>query len=258
MNIVQLCGGLGNQLFQYSFGRAQMSNGIEVRYDDVWYEKFGGDRPYRLDKFNINVKITPFIRQKDIYDRKFSLNLLKTDNRNFSGYWQYLAYYTDILPILKKELCVREEFYTKQYLRLRDQITVNPSVSIHVRRGDYLGLDPNLFPIQPLRYYFEALEHVKGDLFIFSDDIPWCKENLKKEYFSRPITFVNLVDYLDLELMRSCTHNIICASSFSWWAAMLNNNPNKVVVAPTQWVVNKRQYDNYNNKIHYPKDWIKL
>ena len=261
MNVVQLCGGLGNQLFQYAFGRVQKHNGIDVRYDDVWYETYGRGRPYRLDKFNIDVKIDPFVNQRFIKENReheFSPHLMKLDNYNFSGYWQYLGYYTGILDILRKELRVREEFYTEKYLKLHKQITEKPSVSIHVRRGDYIGLNKPLFQIMPLTYYFKALEHLEGDLFIFSDDIPWCKENFKQAYFSRKVTFVGMIDYLDYELMKSCKHNIISGSSFSWWPAILNDTPGKKVVAPERWIVTVRDEENYNNKIHYLKEWIKI
>ncbi len=260
MNIIKLCGGIGNQLFQYAFGRVQMANGIDVRYDVSWFKKYEEIRPYRLGKFNINLKLGPFLKQKTIIEGGCDLDLLKVDNCNFSGYWQYLAYYdqSGILPTLRNEFYVREEFYTSDYLNLRKQIIEVPSVSIHVRRGDYIGADPTLFQIQPLSYYFKALSHVKGNLFIFSDDLPWCKEYFKEDYFSRQITFVGLVDYLDFDLMRLCESNIICSSSFSWWAAYLNDNPKKIVVAPERWIVGAINEPRYNNKIHYPKSWIKI
>jgi len=261
MNVIQLCGGLGNQLFQYLFGKVQKLNGIAVMYDDTWYEKYGDSRPYRLDKFNVDVKTEPFVNQKTLREHRengFSPHLMKLDNRNFSGYWQYLGYYKDILSVLRKELCIREEFYTEKYLKLYKQVIEKSSVSIHVRRGDYVGLNKSLFQVMPLTYYFKALEYVEGDLFIFSDDLPWCKENFKQDYFSRKVTFVGMDDYLDYELMKACTHNIISGSSFSWWPAILNDSPEKKVVAPKRWIVTRRDAENYNNKIHYPKSWIKI
>ncbi len=258
MNVIQLCGGLGNQLFQYAFGQLQMGNGIDVGYNTSWFNKYKETRPYRLDKFNTNLKLSPYLKQKTIIEKSYDAGLLKAVNCNFNGYWQYLAYFVNILPVLQKEFCVREEYHTKEYLHLRDKITAAPSVSIHVRRGDYLGSDSEILQIMPLSYYFEALQYTKGDLYIFSDDMTWCKENFSRAYFSRKVTFVQLTDYLDFELMKLCDHNIISRSTFSWWPAILNDNPKKIVVAPKLWVIKKIDLKGYNNKIHYPKEWIKI
>jgi hypothetical protein len=142
MNVIHLCGGLGNQLFQYAFGRVQQERGASVRYNPAWYKRTQSPpRPYRLNKFNIDIQISPYLRQPLIKEERYDSAYLKMNNVNFHGYWQYLPYYNNILPILKKELCVREEFYTEEFLNLRKQITDSPSVSIHVRRQDYVGRD---------------------------------------------------------------------------------------------------------------------
>jgi hypothetical protein len=258
MNVIKMMGGLGNQLFQYSFGKAQESNGIEVRYLTTWFEyiqrRSANPRPYRLDMFKVNVVNSLFLKtQSLIKEDGFDINLLKTDNHNFHGYWQYLAYHENNLPILRKEFCVQEKHHTKEFLELMYQILEKPSVSVHVRKGDYVG-NKGLNDL-PLSYYMEAVKLVKGDLYIFSDDINWCKHNLKSVYFSRKINFIHLQDYLDFELMKFCNHNIISGSTFSWWAAMLNENPEKIVVAPSGWISGANKQD---DALYYPKAWIKI
>lgn len=263
MNIIEICGGLGNQLFQYALGRAQMENGIRVKYDLSWYKRREKKHPrsYQLDKFHVNVKIGSFTasRNKKFFREKgFDLSLLKKDNCNFKGYWQYFAYYADILPILKKEFRVKEEFHTKKFLNLKEKVINNNPTSIHVRRTDYISEKGLCFGYLPFRYYFNAItEKIKGDLFIFSDDMQWCKEHFKQDYFLQKITFVHLKDYLDFELMRLCNNNIIANSSFSWWPACLNDNPEKIVVVPrqkTQWLADT----SLDAKERYNKNWIKM
>ncbi len=254
MNVIEFAGGLGNQLFQYAFGRAQKHNGIDVRYDIRWYERYPRDKPprlYRLDKFHTNVKVG-FVGRRYFSEEGFHLNLLKKTDCNFKGYWQYYKYYENIVPILREEFSVKKEFHTEEFLRLKEEIITNNSTSIHVRRGDYNI--PTGFGCLPFRYYCIALKHTEGDLYIFSDDMDWCKKYFNPLYFERKIIFVHLDDYLDLELMKLCKYNIIANSSFSWWAAYLNDNLEKVVVAPWHYLDEKK----YISKGRYPEDWIKI
>jgi len=248
MNVIKLYGGLGNQMFQYAFGRTMEFNGIQVKYDLSWFydhsrqvhpkkwDKF--PRPYRLDKFNTNVKEGSILNQNSIKERRVDLNLLKIDGCTFQGYWSSFKYSEAILDVLRHDFTLKDTSYTEEFIRLKKIITSTNSVSLHVRRGDYIGR--NGFQILPLKYYFEALLKVKGDLFIFSDDIPWCKQYFKEDYFSRKITFIDLEDYLSFELMKFCKHNIIANSTFSRWAAYLNNNPEKIVIAPSGWGLSDR------------------
>lgn len=243
MNVIKIYGGLGNQFFQYAFGKMMETNGIEVKYDLSWYydnsikihpKRWAAfPRPYRLDEFNTNVKVGSFLNQKTIRENGVDLSLLKTDNCNFQGYWSSFKYSEAILPVLRQEFSLRSISYTEEFLKVREAIAGVNSVSIHIRRGDYIGREG--FQVLPLKYYFESLLKVKGDLFVFSDDIPWCKNNFKEDFFSRKITFVDLEDYLSLELMKLCKYNITANSTFSRWAAYLNDNPEKVVIAPPRW-----------------------
>ena len=257
MNVIHLCGGIGNQLFQYAFGRVQQERGVDVRYNLSWYKITQlPPRPYRLDKFKIDIKVSPFIRQPIIKESGFSLSYSKMENVNFHGYWQYLPYYKDILPILRKELCIREEFYTEEFLDLRRQIIENPSVSLHVRRQDYL--DRSGFGCLSLTYYFAALKKVEGDVFIFSDDIEWCKHTFKEDKLLRKITFINLQDYLVLELMKCCKHHILANSTFSWWAGILDEKTDGIIITPARYIVATGAIKSRDMWLHYPEHWIKI
>jgi hypothetical protein len=232
MNVIKLIGGLGNQMFQYALGKNMMLKGFDVAFDDRWYNPDRvPPRPYVLDKFNTKVKFSHFLpRQKLIKEGGYSQTKLR-DNCNFSGYWQNPIYHKDALSILKNEFCVKEEYYTDVFLRKREEISNCNSVSVHVRRTDYFDCD---FYTMPIDFYHDAIEFVKtikyvDKVYVFSDDMQWCKENFKD------VEFVSGLNYLDFELMKTCKHNILQGnSSFSLWAAYLNDNPDKMVVMPKQ------------------------
>jgi len=263
MNVVQLAGGVGNQIFQYAFAKAQMVKGTDVSCTPPWPGWKGSHpRQYVIDKFYTDMVTSPLIKNNQrIVERTyqlrnhilFDMRLLKMTDCNFEGYWQYYAYYKNIIPLLKKEFQVKEKFYTKKFLDMRRRILDNESVSVHIRRTDYVG--NKAYGAFPFSYYLSAVQQVEGDLFIFSDDIPWCKEKFKKEYFSRRVVFVHLAEYLDFELMRLCKHNVSANSTFSYWASLLNPNPDKKVVVSGKWLADT-QVD--NDELHFPKEWIKL
>ena len=255
MNVILIAGGLGNQLFQYAFGKSMMQNGIDVRFNLRWSSrKENCFRPYRLNKFKTCITMGTGTH-KVICERNvigYDLELLKKDGFTFAGYWQYLPYFIDILPTLRNEFCVREEFFTDEFLLLRERILCTNSVGMHVRRGDYVYQKG--FHDLPFSYYLNAINYIDGELFIFSDDIPWCKEKFKESYFSRKITFVSLIDYLDFELLKLCTHQVTANSTFSFWAALLNDKPDKIVISPDKWLGD----DVIDDERRFPKEWIKI
>jgi len=124
--------------------------------------------------------------------------------------------------------------------------------SIHVRRGDYLNL-PKAYTHLGMDYYLQAMDIIKSERYlIFSDDINWCKRNFVGQQF---VFAENNVAPIDLFLQSSCEHNIIANSSFSWWAAYLNKNPDKKVIAPTQWFGPDLPH---NTKDLIPTSWTKI
>lgn len=126
-------------------------------------------------------------------------------------------------------------------------------VSLHVRRTDYLQT-PDFHTNQTMDYYNQAINHfcsIDNICFlIFSDDINYCK----KTFVSIPCKFTSNKNYIDLMLMSKCHHNIIANSSFSWWGAYLNENPNKIVIAPKKWVGGEK----LNTNDLCPPEWIRI
>ncbi len=285
MIIIKLNGGLGNQLFQYSLGRK-----LSIKNNDIFKLDLSGleknkDRRYSLGNFNI---IENFATDKDIkkikkngfrnmidrlkpyYKRSiikykgydFDPNILKlAGNFYLDGYWQSEKYFKDIENILRKEITLKEPLSDK-HLELTGHIKSSNSVSVHIRRGDYVTNKKfsSVYNLLNEKYYQEAVEFIAGKIndprfFIFSDDINWAKQNLNIPY---PKIFVSgengAKDYEELILMSLCKHNIIANSSFSWWGAWLNQNPHKIVISPSRWFNNK----DGNIKDLIPENWVKL
>ena len=285
MNVVRVMGGLGNQLFQYAFGKAQMRNGIDVQFKLPTGKEVARSgtrrkewpRPYCLDKFCLELQPSEYLKQETIHEhmivgagfsgiRKLEdghdLSLLKRTDCNFEGYWQHIVYFQDFLPLLRKEFQIKKEFQTEEFLRLSKEITsCKDSVSMHVRRGDYV-LQGGFHEL-PFKYYFEALSLTKGDIYIFSDDIPWCKEKFKEEYISRKITFVQLEVHLDFALMRLCKHHIIANSTLSYMMAILEDHLDNVIVVPSGWISGARELGDKElmekaNGMYYYDRWLKI
>ncbi|HEY3415711.1 MAG TPA: alpha-1,2-fucosyltransferase, partial [Armatimonadota bacterium] len=143
-----------------------------------------------------------------------------------------------------------------------DAVTGCASVALHIRRGDYVSVKKNLRfnGVCSVEYYQAALDLLLKKVehphaFIFSDDIPWARENL---HLNIPTTFVDhndaRRDYEDLRLLSHCRHHIIANSTFSWWGAWLAAWPGQVVIAPRRWFRSKA----YNTKDIVPEHWLRL
>ncbi|MEY4440678.1 MAG: hypothetical protein RLY49_304 [Candidatus Parcubacteria bacterium] len=285
MIITKLKGGLGNQLFQYAFGRYLAEKNKDIlKLDIIGLQQNSKDtlRFYLLDKFNITSEIADYNEISPIKNpfgflskafrflktkllRKFYIrfekHLLKLKgNIYLDGYFQSELYFKEIEPIIKKEFTLKNPL-SQLTQKIEEQIrNASASVSIHIRRGDYVT-DPSAAKTHGtcnLNYYAQAISKVSSSIvnptfFIFSDDIEWVKENLKVKsatYVSNP----NLTEYEELILMSKCKHNIIANSTFSWWAAWLNSNPSKIVIAPKQW---RKDIDSDKLQI-LPKTWIQI
>lgn len=126
------------------------------------------------------------------------------------------------------------------------------TTSIHIRRTDYLPIQ-DCHPVQPMSYYQQAIEICNTSRYlVFSDDIDWCKENFKGDQFT---IMEGNSPTVDLLMQSRCSNNIIANSSFSWWGAWLNTNPNKQVVAPNHWFGSKLSH---NTQDLCPPNWIKI
>ena len=259
MIISKIQGGLGNQLFQYAYAKhLSYKYNTEVRFDIRFYElDLKPKRDFVLDRFpntfpntDINVSlIGPLYHIADDFNYK---ELPKPVGCNYylDGYWQSEKYFKESSDLIRKDFKPSDEIVTK--LSSTPLIDTN-TISLHVRRTDYVTSN-GYHPVQSIEYYQKAIETI-GDydyIFVFSDDIKWCKDNLK---FDNMVFMEGFTDIEDLYLMSMCKHNVIANSSFSWWGAWLNNNIDKKVVAPLKWFGDTA---NLNTSNIIPDNWIKL
>lgn len=274
MKIVRITGGLGNQMFQYAFYLSLKERFTDVKLDITPYTVSQFHYGYELGEVfgikadlatieeihylinNSNSKLsTIFIERQFNFDKKvFEIE----GEVLFYGYWQTEKYFKSIEGIIKKEFVFKRPLDNKN-IELVDQINEVNSVSLHIRRGDYVSIK-NLAHICTLEYYQKAVKLIKEKIskpvfYIYSDEIEWVKENISLE---EDIIFVDWNkgedSYKDMQLMSLCKHNILANSSFSWWAAWLNNNKNKMVIAPSRWFNNKT--DDIRDLIL--DDWFKI
>lgn len=254
MNVVRIYGGLGNQMFQYAFGKAVQETGSSVSYDISWFKHAQIDRMFCLDRFNTNMTFSNYLGLRVVKENGFTTKFIQEKDCVFAGYWQSPKYHEKVFPILKKEFTIKEKFYTSEFLELRDKILKENSVAVHVRRGDFLSHRRHL--VVPLEYFQRAMSIICSlkeglTFYVFSDDIPWCKNNFSD------VTFVHQEEYLDFELVKLCKHHIMPNSTFSLWASYLNGEG--INIAPTQW--DKDPVDQelrVHTKCLLPNDWIKL
>ena len=273
MVVIQLQGGLGNQLFQYATARAlTLERNDQLMIDKSAYENYKL-HAYGLHHFNIRGSFykedhnyvrkvkSVFQSRLDYEEDSFQYNPdifdFKEDKIVLKGYFQSEKYFSKHRKVLLEELDCLTEFTQKSKSMLNLINGVN-AVSIHIRRGDFLKYD--VHNTDKSVYYEKAMliieEKVKNpEYFIFSDDMEWVKANFKTRHTTHYVDFNDAsTNYEDLKLMSACQNNIIANSSFSWWGAWLNTNKDKIVVAPEQWF-NGDMYD-YCDVI--PETWIKI
>lgn len=209
-----------------------------------------------LKKYPLNSLSFNIINQSN-----YSYDLVTNSTKIYlTGNWQN----NDIIENHRKSLI--SEYKPKQSISEENNhylmsISSSNSVALHFRRGDYVSkpLSRKVHTICSNDYYSEGIELLRRktnnlQLFIFSDDIMWVKDNFD---FKDNVTYISNEgpEFEHLYLMSQCKHQITANSTFSWWAAWLNNNPEKIVITPEYWYYDKKLNDTV---IRIPKDWLKI
>ena len=287
MIVIKICGGIGNQMFQYALYTTFKEQGKEVYLDidglDSFIENHGWSDIFKVFELSYDIvkdsdKVILYdnaqdwisrIRRKILGRKKthiienregnFQLEILSSKEAYLEGYWQSEKYFEENKDKIKYLYRFKTEPSNNCKAMMKQIGEVSGSVSIHVRRGDYLqGINNNIYGgICNESYYRSAIKLFKQRVenptfFCFSNDIEFCKEKFRNEDF----IFVDCNDeynaWMDMMLMSMCKHNIIANSSFSWWGAWLNSNQEKMVVAPRTWLNTKEMKD------ICPDNWIRL
>ncbi len=267
--LVRIWGGLGNQLFQYAYARALKENGADVKLDlkKAYANAFPQNRKYTqrhnsIQNFNISIGSIDvekygkyqYIQRNNLknkiiyklanhglwkykyceqngyfYDKKYENIRGKC---YVKGWFQAENYFKHIRNELLKELTPKKKIKISD--ELRQAFENSESVAVHVRRGDYVKMQQDL----SVSYYIRAMKYIENyyqnpQFLFFSDDIEWVKKHIKTD---RKCFYVSgdmhLQDYEELFIMSKCKSIIISNSTFSWWGAWLNQNPEKKIIAP--------------------------
>ena len=289
MIVVQLSGGLGNQMFQYAAGRALAArHGAQLVLDSSWIEGQGGAvstevRRYELGCFELEAPITPVeqvarLHRSVLPSRRPLLRELEEppfgqpcpellqapDNTYLRGYWQNITYFEEAESLLRRDFDFRPEI-AAPWTELAREIdeTALPAVSLHVRRSDYVtdpGARDRMGTLEP-DYYSRALDALgfgvgSMRLFVFTDDPVWCAANLRLS--EQDVVVGGRRADGDgasiMHLMTLCDHHVVANSSFSWWGAWLNPSPAKIVVAPRPWLQDSR----WEEEGRIPPDWVRI
>ncbi|TXJ24991.1 MAG: alpha-1,2-fucosyltransferase [Chitinophagaceae bacterium] len=283
MVISKIYGGLAGQMLQYAIGRhLSIKYNTHLLIDTYWYKKPGNPqfpRDFGLKRLNTQcIEIASYswlwwqVRLSGRFNRFPGLPFKVIKEKDYSvfdpsmlelganvlldGYWNSYKYFEPVRSQLMKEFSPAD-LPDERNRECLNMIQSQNSVSIHFRRGDYALT--SFHGILSRDYYEAAIAKITAEisnpyLFIFSDEPKWVIENMR---FSFPYKIVDFnkdeKNYWDIELMKNCKHNIIANSGFSWWAGWLNENPEKIVIAPEKWInTDKTRIDNI------PADWFLL
>lgn len=301
MIVVQLTGGLGNQLFQYAFARhLALLNESELLLDTTQVTSRSDPahrRKFKLYHFAVEapevhwdspfsisfrtpsarysrrpVPVLPRLlgksrRLTDLSESYFHYDPTALASRGdfyVTSYWQSHYYFDDIASQIRSDLQLRDPL-SHEHMFIKNQIEADSgSVALIVRRGDFAN-HPHHSKFHGCcshEYYHLALERIGSSvanphLYVFSDDIPWVRENMQ---FNYPVTFMDQpydhleYDYIDMHLISCCRHHIIANSTFGWWGAWLGSAHDSIVIAPKRWFLDA----SLNTADVVPSQWIRL
>jgi len=276
MVIIQIEGGLGNQMFQYALYLSFIDRGVTAKLDISKFKNEFAHNGYELEKvFNLNASYCSVAEKPILKALSKILHVLTKHPYKEKEHWQWV-YHQEVATIklgFLKGYWQSEKYFLNISSKIREKfnfpspqgdknkealikITTHNSVSVHIRRGDYLtNSNPCFINIE---YYFQAILIMNKKVdnpyyFVFSDDIKWARENIKESQIEFVDWNTQKNSFIDMQLMSRCKHNIIANSSFSWWGAWLNSNPYKIVIAPQQWMPHLEKSGDI-----VPKDWLQL
>lgn len=276
MVIIRLWGGIGNQLFQYSFGcYLKEKIGIEVAFDTASFGTSDQLRKLEITSIvsDIRLKDVCFTKYKGLLNRilrigfqckntyllesNFNIDKLAKMPGNIflQGYWQEEMYAKSFPTKI-----VLDSWKSPKSLDniLKSILSTENSIALHIRRGDYFSpKNIGIYGVCTEKYYQCAIDHVEAKIqgnkqyFVFSDDVLWVREHITLPENTIIVPNYPIPQFSYIYLMSLCRINIISNSSFSWWGAYLNQYKDKLVITPSRWFLT-------SNKTLALNDWLKI
>ena len=285
MIIVKLHGGLGNQMFQYAFGRnLSLKHQVPLKIDTSYLKSPNqSERTFMLGAFKISAevattkeisayigymqkildKLRPGTQKKRWLENPniFEPEIFERKSGYFQGYWQTEKYFIEHQNAIRKDFELAQPLGATAAKMVEKIASSQNPTSLHVRRGDYVSIKKisDSLGSLPFSYYESAINKVlektnNATFFVSSDDIDWVKDHFPQNYSAIFVSSPEIADHEELVLMSLCKHHIIANSSFSWWGAWLDKNPNKLVVAPQHWFKDVGKY----STDMLPASWLKV
>jgi len=282
IKIVNIIGGIGNQMFQYALYLKLKNEYKNIFIDISEFENYKLHQGYELKKvFNINIEpanldiinkykdskndILSILKRKLFGLKKtmyienninYKENFINSNNQYLWGYWQSEKYFINIKNQILNTYDFKIELKDKNLILFEEIRNNKKNASIHIRRGDYINstIHTNLSETD---YYEKSINYISNIIlncifYIFSDDTNWVKNKFNISNAKYIDWNIDINSHYDMHLMSLCSNNIIANSSFSWWAAYLNKNPNKIVIAPKYWFKNNC----FSSEDLIPEEWI--
>lgn len=232
-------GRIGNQLWELA-----TSISLALRNQDTYiFPPWQHEQDFNLHNcFSNSIVPTHIYREPHFHYKPINYTDTKNIVLDLVGYYQSPTYFKDYQDQIKH-----------LFTPINKVPTQSNTTAIHIRRTDYLKFAKEHGPLD-INYYYRAMEIIDSKYYmIFSDDIEWCKQNFRGDRF---IFSEGRTPIEDLSYMIACEHFIIANSSFSWWGAYLNSNPNKIVVCPAKWFGPALAM--HNTEDLYLPGWIKI
>ena len=242
--------GLGNQLFIVAATISlAIDNNDQAVFPDLRHPpyKFYGETIFHKLDHGSDKSFVKYLYQEEPYTSTIFNKIPYIDNLCLRGYFQSYKYFYHNLEEIRELFAMPQEILERVNRKYNNIFNFNDSVSLHVRRGDYVNMSDKYASLGDA-YYSEALSEIRdySKVIVFSDDIEWCRKEFLPSHRDRDrFEFIGgELDVVDLYLMSEIKNNIIANSTFSWWGAMLNKNQDKKVIAPWEWFGPNRVKDN--------------
>lgn len=260
---------LGNQMFQYAYLRViSINNNLKIQLPKL-RSPLGYPHAQLFDAFDLPIEILSPQAKFDVVKKENTmmfdssmLSVPRGKNITVEGFFQSPKYFQNHENIIRRDFSFKQNIKENGDKFMKNVRDDKLTVALHIRRTDFLNSDSPVIPITDI-YLRNAIKYINlhidsYKLLVFTDDKSWCRENIK---YPNQLLIEGLTDLEELYVMSLCDHFIISPSSFSWWAAWLSNNPDKIIISPNKWFSDKREYGkplSLQESDIIPERWLRI